>query len=227
MATAAGGSGSAKSAVRLRFCKDSNDLLYPWEDKARRVLVFKCRHCEYQEEAGEEAEDNCVYRHVIDHSAAEKTIILADVRADPTLPRTRETTCPKEGCENKEAVFFSTVTVEGMTLCVHLCRLAPAKCTCYGRVLIPSRLFRVLSQVLPVYSLCAPLAGRGIERFSLLPSGSGAVACQQENSSTRVPRYPGEDAHGCPAHLRKAVHGGSKQRPSPTRHAPVALATQH
>ena len=110
------GGSAAKGAVRLRFCRDSNDLLYPWEDKARKVLVFKCRHCDYSEDAGADAEDNCVYRHVIDHTAAEKTIILADVRADPTLPRTRETTCPKEGCDNKEAVFFSTVTAEGMTL---------------------------------------------------------------------------------------------------------------
>ena len=80
------------------------------------MLVFACRNCDYQEDAGEEAEDNCVYRHIIDHTAAEKTVIQADVRADPTLPRTRETTCPKEGCGNKEAVFFSTITAEGMTL---------------------------------------------------------------------------------------------------------------
>jgi|APGre2960657444_1045066.scaffolds.fasta_scaffold00713_16 DNA-directed RNA polymerase II subunit RPB9 len=116
MALVPASSVAAKGAVRLRFCKESNDLLYPREDKLRGCLIFACRNCDYQEDAGEEAEDNCVYRHIIDHTAAEKTVILADVRADPTLPRTRETTCPKEGCGHKEAVFFSSITAEGMTL---------------------------------------------------------------------------------------------------------------
>lgn len=125
---------SRKSAIRLRFCacaanrplrrsrppagKESNDLLYPQEDRSgdKKKLIFACRNCDYKEDAGEEAEDNCVYRNIIDHTAAEKTVIKADVRADPTLPRTREATCPKEGCGHKEAVFFSTITAEGMTL---------------------------------------------------------------------------------------------------------------
>jgi DNA-directed RNA polymerase II subunit RPB9 len=125
---------SRKSAIRLRFCacaaprplrrsrppagKESNDLLYPQEDRSgdKKKLVFACRNCDYKEDAGDEAEDNCVYRNIIDHTAAEKTVIKADVRADPTLPRTREATCPKEGCGHKEAVFFSTITAEGMTL---------------------------------------------------------------------------------------------------------------
>jgi DNA-directed RNA polymerase II subunit RPB9 len=96
--------------------QESNDLLYPKEDRERKVLYYYCRNCDYQEDAGEEAEDNCVYRNIVDHTAAEKTVIQADVRADPTLPRTREATCPKIGCGNKEAVFFSTITAEGMTL---------------------------------------------------------------------------------------------------------------
>ena len=105
-----------KGAVRLRFCKESNDLLYPREDRSggERKLVFACRNCEYVEEAGTSAEDNCVYRNIIDHSAAEKTVVVTDVRADATLPRTRDVTCPK--CGHREAVFFSTTTAEGMTL---------------------------------------------------------------------------------------------------------------
>jgi len=103
-----------KGAVRLRFCKESNDLLYPREDRARKVLVFACRNCDYVEDAGASAEDACVYRNIIDHSAAEKTVVVTDVRADATLPRTRDVICPK--CSHREAVFFSTTTAEGMTL---------------------------------------------------------------------------------------------------------------
>ena len=91
------------TSIRLRFCKESNDLLYPREDKATRKLVFACRNCDYSEPAGDAEEDQCVYRNIIDHSAAEKTVILADVRTDPTLPRTRETTCPKLGCGERGA----------------------------------------------------------------------------------------------------------------------------
>jgi DNA-directed RNA polymerase II subunit RPB9 len=112
-----------KGAVRLRFCKESNDLLYPREDRARKTLVFACRNCDYVEDAGDAAEDRCVYRNIIDHSASEKTVIVTDVRADATLPRTRDVICPK--CAHREAVFFSTTTAEGMTLffqcllCIH------------------------------------------------------------------------------------------------------------
>lgn len=112
----------AKSpAIRLRFCRESNDLLYPREDRATKKLVFACRNCDYSEPAGESEEDHCVYRNVIDHSAAEKTVILADVRTDPTLPRTREATCPKLGCGEKEAVFYNQTTAEGMTLFFQCC----------------------------------------------------------------------------------------------------------
>ena len=41
-------------------------------------------------------------------------MVLQDVRADPTLPRTKDVTCPK--CAHNEAVFFSASTEEGMTL---------------------------------------------------------------------------------------------------------------
>jgi len=120
MATLPGGAplgtaaGAEKVAVRLRFCRESSDLLYPRVDASRKKLVFYCKNCDYTEEAGPSAEDNCVYRHVIDHSATEKTVVMSDVRADPALPRTRSVTCPK--CGHKEAVFFSQTTAEGMTL---------------------------------------------------------------------------------------------------------------
>ncbi|KAK9792281.1 hypothetical protein WJX73_010126 [Symbiochloris irregularis] len=97
---------------QLRFCPESNDLLYPKEDKDRKVLIYVCRNCGYSEDA---PSDNwCVYRNEIKHSQRERTVILQDVRDDPTLPRTKDVTCPS--CQNHEAVFFSASTEEGTTL---------------------------------------------------------------------------------------------------------------
>jgi len=53
-------------------------------------------------------------RNEIKHSHKEKTVILTDLSADPTLPRTKEAECPK--CHAREAVYFSASTEEGMTL---------------------------------------------------------------------------------------------------------------
>lgn len=44
----------------LRFCPESNDLLYPQEDAENRRLVFKCRNCGYTEAA--DPSNWCVYR---------------------------------------------------------------------------------------------------------------------------------------------------------------------
>lgn len=96
--------------IKLRFCPESNDLLYPREDKARQKLVYYCKSCDYQEDT----DDLCVYRNVVEHSAIERTVIFQDVRADPSLPRTRDQACPQ--CDHREAVFFSQATNEGMTL---------------------------------------------------------------------------------------------------------------
>ena len=101
---------SSKSAVRLRFCPNSNDLLYPREDQSRKKLVSVCKNCGYTTDS----ETSCVYRHQITHSATEATTVLADVTSDPTLPRSRGIRCDK--CTNDEAVFFSLTTSEGMSL---------------------------------------------------------------------------------------------------------------
>jgi DNA-directed RNA polymerase subunit M/transcription elongation factor TFIIS len=58
----------------LRFCPESNDLLYPREDKERRVLVYFCRSCQYQEDA--DPKDWCVYRNEVQHTSREKTVVL-------------------------------------------------------------------------------------------------------------------------------------------------------
>jgi DNA-directed RNA polymerase subunit M/transcription elongation factor TFIIS len=55
-----------------------------------------------------------VHRTEIAHHAKERTVIVKDVRADPTLPCTRDAVCPS--CGHDEAVFFSAATDEGMTL---------------------------------------------------------------------------------------------------------------
>ena len=98
------------SGVELRFCPNSNDLLYPKEDRARKKLIFVCRNCDYSTDAA----DHCVYRNNIMHSSDEKTSVIQDVRIDPTLPRSRDIRCAR--CEAMEAVFFSLVTTEGMSL---------------------------------------------------------------------------------------------------------------
>lgn len=53
----------ATNGPRLRFCPESNDLLYPREDRERRVLVFFCKSCNYQEDA--QPSEWLVYRCVL------------------------------------------------------------------------------------------------------------------------------------------------------------------
>ncbi|GJR91140.1 DNA-directed RNA polymerases II, IV and V subunit 9A [Tanacetum coccineum] len=64
----------------------------------------------------EAAENNCVYRNEIAYAAGERTQVLQDVAADPTLPRTKAVRCAQSG--HGEAVFFQATArgEEGMTL---------------------------------------------------------------------------------------------------------------
>ena len=64
----------ASSGPRLRFCPESNDLLYPKEDKERKVLVYFCRSCAYKEDA--DPSEWCVYRNEVHHTQKEKSIVL-------------------------------------------------------------------------------------------------------------------------------------------------------
>ena len=52
----------------------------------------------------EVADNNCVYRNEIHHAVGERTQVLQDVAADPTLPRTKAVRCAQ--CNHGEAVFF-------------------------------------------------------------------------------------------------------------------------
>ena len=42
------GGASESKGPKLRFCPESNDILYPREDKGRRVLVYACKSCAYE-----------------------------------------------------------------------------------------------------------------------------------------------------------------------------------
>ena len=50
----------AATGPQLRFCPESNDLLYPQEDPEHRRLIYKCRNCGYSEPA--DPSNWCVYR---------------------------------------------------------------------------------------------------------------------------------------------------------------------
>lgn len=50
-----------------------------------------------------------MYRNEIHHSAAERTQVLQDVAADPTLPRTKSVRCSQ--CGHGEAVFFQVIFI--------------------------------------------------------------------------------------------------------------------
>ena len=62
------------SGPKLRFCPESNDLLYPKEDKVNKRLVYVCRNCPYVEAA--DPSDWCVYRNEVQHSSKEKLVVL-------------------------------------------------------------------------------------------------------------------------------------------------------
>ncbi|KAF8016292.1 hypothetical protein BT93_H1714 [Corymbia citriodora subsp. variegata] len=96
----------------MKFCCECNNILYPKEDKEQKILLFACRNCEHQEVA----DNYCVYRNEIHHSVGERTQVLQDVAADPTLPRTKSVRCAQ--CNHGEAVFFQATArgEEGMTL---------------------------------------------------------------------------------------------------------------
>ncbi|KAK9136706.1 hypothetical protein Sjap_007300 [Stephania japonica] len=98
--------------VLCLICGFSNNILYPKEDKEQKILLFACRNCDHQEVA----DNNCVYRNEIHHAVGERTQVLQDVAADPTLPRTKSVRCAR--CNHGEAVFFQATArgEEGMTL---------------------------------------------------------------------------------------------------------------
>nr|CAG8489218.1 3769_t:CDS:2 [Entrophospora candida]CAG8599975.1 15333_t:CDS:2 [Entrophospora candida] len=84
------------------FCEQCNNLLYPKEDRENAKLTYACRNCIYQSETS----NNCVYRNDIQHPINEANIVIRDLAADPTLPRTTEKRCKQCGCDL--AVYFQS-----------------------------------------------------------------------------------------------------------------------
>jgi len=96
----------------VKFCSECANMLYPIEDKealrkrGERKLLYACRTCSTKEEAKPSERRVPVYKNIVAHSLAEKTMHLYDVASDPTLPRTHEVKCRE--CGNNEACYFQS-----------------------------------------------------------------------------------------------------------------------
>ncbi|CAA7263261.1 unnamed protein product [Cyclocybe aegerita] len=90
----------------LHFCQECNNLLYPKADPHRRIMVYACRICQYDEMV----ENKCVYRNDLLTVTKEQVGITTDLGADPTLAHSRDNAslsnivCPQ--CGNDDAVHF-------------------------------------------------------------------------------------------------------------------------
>ncbi|KAK0229973.1 hypothetical protein ARMGADRAFT_536382 [Armillaria gallica] len=83
----------------LQFCKECNNLLYPKADQQRRVMVYACRICAYDDEG----ENQCVYRNDYLTVTKEQVGITTDLGSDPTLAHSN-LPCPQ--CGHEDAVFY-------------------------------------------------------------------------------------------------------------------------
>ncbi|KZV82918.1 hypothetical protein EXIGLDRAFT_839746 [Exidia glandulosa HHB12029] len=83
----------------LHFCSECNNLLYPKADPDRRVLVYACRMCPYDETAS----NMCVYRNDLLTITKEQAGETQDLASDPTLAHAAMQ-CPK--CGHHDAVFY-------------------------------------------------------------------------------------------------------------------------
>ncbi|KAI0708536.1 hypothetical protein C8Q76DRAFT_120763 [Earliella scabrosa] len=83
----------------LHFCSECNNLLYPKADPQRRVMVYACRICAYDEIG----ENQCVYRNDLLTVTKEQIGVIGDLASDPTLAHAAKT-CPH--CQHGDAVFF-------------------------------------------------------------------------------------------------------------------------
>ncbi|GAB7360204.1 hypothetical protein MBLNU230_g7965t1 [Neophaeotheca triangularis] len=71
--------------VSFRFCQECSNMLYPKEDKLNTKLMYSCRSCQYSEEAGPKASDNCIYRNELAQQVFETAGNVEDVADDPTV----------------------------------------------------------------------------------------------------------------------------------------------
>ncbi|KAF7051466.1 hypothetical protein CFC21_059701, partial [Triticum aestivum] len=70
----------------MKFCRECNNILYPKEEKERKLLLFACRNCEHRSGG-----DNCVYRNIVHHEAGEAQILqdVASTHFPQGRPRAR------------------------------------------------------------------------------------------------------------------------------------------
>ncbi|KAA0201827.1 hypothetical protein HAZT_HAZT003419 [Hyalella azteca] len=90
--------------VGIRFCQECNNMLYPKEDKEKKILMYACRNCDYKMVA----DNNCIYVNKLMHEIDELRHINPEVITDPTLPHTYDHPCPR--CKTRDAVFFQAQT---------------------------------------------------------------------------------------------------------------------
>ncbi|KAH0456406.1 hypothetical protein IEQ34_014313 [Dendrobium chrysotoxum] len=81
-----------------------NDILYPKEDREKKILLNVCKNCDYKEEA----DNYCVYRMEIEHPANERMQTLNNAPTNPNLPRTKNIPCPK--CNHKEVALLPSTS---------------------------------------------------------------------------------------------------------------------
>mmetsp|Transcript_67705 Transcript_67705/g.82985 ORF Transcript_67705/g.82985 Transcript_67705/m.82985 type:complete len:130 (+) Transcript_67705:60-449(+) len=111
----------------MNFCDECNNLMFPYENRQKKKLMFKCKHCSNKISVNKSLKEYCVYTNYVneDEETNLEAIINPDVTLDPTLPRSNELACAK--CSYKSAVFFNAKSKnpdEAMTLilvCIH-CR---------------------------------------------------------------------------------------------------------
>ncbi|KAI0078059.1 hypothetical protein K474DRAFT_1683963 [Panus rudis PR-1116 ss-1] len=83
----------------LHFCQECNNLLYPKADPQRRIMVYACRICDYDEIG----ENKCVYRNDLLTVTKEQRGVVTDLPSDPTLAHSN-IVCPQ--CGHDDAVYF-------------------------------------------------------------------------------------------------------------------------
>ncbi|KAI0752579.1 hypothetical protein C8Q80DRAFT_1147052 [Daedaleopsis nitida] len=87
------------SQASLHFCSECNNLLYPKADPQRRIMVYACRICAYDEIG----ENQCVYKNDLLTVTKEQLGVINDLTSDPTLAHS-DKECPH--CKHTDAVFF-------------------------------------------------------------------------------------------------------------------------
>ncbi|KAJ7145136.1 hypothetical protein C8R43DRAFT_551395 [Mycena crocata] len=83
----------------LHFCSECNNLLYPKADQQRRIMVYACRICTYDEIV----ENKCVYRNDLLTVTKEQVGVTTDLGTDPTLAHSN-IPCPQ--CGHEDAVLY-------------------------------------------------------------------------------------------------------------------------